>query len=145
MMKRSRSILAILALLAASTSGAFAQDAAPANAATIAQGKYLADAGDCIACHTQPGGTLFAGGRPMATPFGTLYTPNISPDTETGIGKWTADQFYTMMHTGRYPDGSLLYPAMPFGAYTKVTRQDSDAIFAYLRSVPPVKLGEPAA
>lgn len=115
---------------------AFAQDAA----GLVDRGKYLAAAGDCIACHTQPGGILFAGGRPMATPFGTLYTPNISPDAETGIGKWTADQFYTMMHTGRYPDGSLLYPAMPFGAYTKVTREDSDAIFAYLRSVPPVKL-----
>jgi mono/diheme cytochrome c family protein len=106
----------------------------------IARGKYLADAGDCVACHTQPGGLLFGGGRPMATPFGTLFTPNISPDMDTGIGKWTADQFYTMMHTGRYPDGSLLYPAMPFGAYTKVTREDSDAIFAYLRSVPAIKL-----
>ncbi|HSU07050.1 MAG TPA: cytochrome c, partial [Acetobacteraceae bacterium] len=87
----------------------------------------------------QPGGRLFAGGRAMPTPFGTLYTSNITPDHETGIGKWTADEFYLMMHTGRFPDGGLLYPAMPFAAYTKVTRKDSDAIYAYLRSVPPVR------
>ncbi|MDQ2803498.1 MAG: cytochrome c, partial [Pseudomonadota bacterium] len=93
----------------------------------------------CIACHTTPGGKLFAGGRPMPTPFGTLYSPNIIPDADTGVGKWSADEFYTMMHTGRSLDGGLLYPAMPFGAYTKVTRADSDAIFAYLRSVPPVR------
>ena len=69
----------------------------------------------------------------------TLYTSNITPDRETGIGAWTADQFYAMMHTGRFPDGGLLYPAMPFGSYTKVTRADSDAIFAYLQTVPPVR------
>jgi mono/diheme cytochrome c family protein len=96
----------------------------------VAQGEYLARAGDCIACHTNPGGALFAGGRPMPTPFGTLYSSNITPDPATGIGSWTADQFYGAMHTGRFPDGGLIYPAMPFGSYTKVTRGDSDAIFA---------------
>jgi mono/diheme cytochrome c family protein len=106
--------------------------------ALISKGEYLARAGDCIACHTIPGGTLFAGGRPMPTPFGTLYSSNITPDPETGIGNWNADQFYGTMHTGRFPDGGLIYPAMPYGSYTKVTREDSDAIFAYLRSVPPV-------
>ena len=106
--------------------------------ALIAKGEYLARAGDCIACHTNPGGALFAGGFAMPTPFGTLYSSNITPDRETGIGTWNADQFYGTMHTGRFPDGGLLYPAMPFGSYTKVTRADSDAIFAYLRSVPPV-------
>ena len=75
----------------------------------------------------------------MPTPFGTLYTSNITPDRETGIGTWTADQFYATMHTGRFPDGGLLYPAMPFGSYTKVTRPDSDAIFAYLQTIPPVR------
>ena len=75
----------------------------------------------------------------MPTPFGNLYVPNITPDDETGIGQWTADEFYRMMHTGISRDGSLLYPAMPFASYTKVTRADSDAIFAYLMSVPPVK------
>jgi mono/diheme cytochrome c family protein len=141
-MRLTRSLrigVALLALFAAPCATASAADAPPADAATIARGKYLADAGDCVACHTLPGGVLFAGARPMATPFGTLYSPNITPDPETGIGKYTADQFYGVMHTGRYPDGSLLYPAMPYGAYTKVTRADSDAIFAYLRSVPAVK------
>jgi Cytochrome c, mono- and diheme variants len=104
----------------------------------IANGEYLARAGDCIACHTNPGGALFAGGRAMPTPFGTIYSSNITPDPETGIGSWNADDFYGTMHTGRFPDGGLIYPAMPFGSYTKVTRADSDAIFAYLRAVPPV-------
>ncbi len=104
----------------------------------IARGEYLARAGDCIACHTNPGGALFAGGLAMPTPFGTLYSSNITPDHETGIGTWNADQFYAALHTGRFPDGGLMYPAMPFGSYTYVTRADSDAIFAYLRSVPPV-------
>jgi len=105
----------------------------------IAKGEYLARAGDCIACHTAPEGKLFAGGRAMPTPFGTLYTSNITPDPETGIGKWTADDFYKTMHKGHFPDDGLLYPAMPFASYTKVTRADSDAIFAYLRSIAPVK------
>jgi mono/diheme cytochrome c family protein len=81
---------------------------------------------------------LFAGGRAMPTPFGTLYTSNITPDPESGIGQWSADDFYKTMHSGRFPDGGLIYPAMPFASYTKVTRADSDAIFAYLRSIPPV-------
>ncbi|GGF20624.1 cytochrome c [Aliidongia dinghuensis] len=136
-----RAAILALVLLTPSTA-ALAQDKAPADADMIARGKSLAEAGDCIACHTQPGGQLFAGGRPMATPFGTIYTSNISPDPDTGIGKWSADDFYGVMHTGRFPDGSLLYPAMPFGAYTQVTRADSDAIFAYLKSVPPVKLAD---
>jgi mono/diheme cytochrome c family protein len=110
-----------------------------ADQATVAKGEYLARAGDCIACHTAPEGKLFAGGRAMPTPFGTLYTSNITSDPETGIGKWTSDQFYTTMHVGRFPDGGLLYPAMPFGSYTKVTRPDSDAIFAYLKTIPPVR------
>ena len=108
------------------------------DAATIARGEYLARASDCIACHTDPGGKPFAGGRAMPTPFGTLYSPNISPDRETGIGAWTADDFYKMMHTGRSRSGELLYPAMPFAAYTRMTRADTDAIFAYLRSVPAI-------
>ncbi len=105
----------------------------------VARGEYLARAGDCIACHTLREGRLFAGGRAMATPFGTLYTSNITPDPETGIGRWTADQFWNAMHGGRFPDGGLIYPAMPFASYTKVTRADSDAIYAFLRSVPAVR------
>ena len=105
----------------------------------IKKGEYLARAGDCVACHTDPNGKVFAGGRAMATPFGNLYVPNITPDDQTGIGKWSADDFYKTMHQGRSKDGTLLYPAMPFAAYTKVTRADSDAIYAYLMSTPPVR------
>lgn len=129
---------AILAGAALLCGGAAAESAKP-DAALVAKGEYLARAGDCIACHTEPEGKLFAGGRAMLTPFGTLYTTNITPDPETGIGKWTADQFYSLMHDGRSPDGGLIYPAMPFGSYTKVTRADSDAIFAYLKTVPAVR------
>lgn len=103
------------------------------------KGEYLARAGDCVACHTVAGGKQFAGGRAMPTPFGNLYVPNITPDDTTGIGKWSSDDFYKTMHQGRSRDGSLLYPAMPFAAYTKVTRADSDAIYAYLMSTPPVR------
>jgi mono/diheme cytochrome c family protein len=109
------------------------------NMSLVARGEYLARAGDCIACHTAPERALFAGGRAMPTPFGTLYTSNITRDPDTGIGKWTPDQFYGSLHDGRFPDGGLLYPAMPFGSYTKVTRQDSDAIFAYLQTVKAVR------
>jgi len=105
----------------------------------IQRGEYLARAGDCIACHTEAEGPIFAGGRPMPTPFGSLYVPNITPDDETGIGQWTADDFYRMLHTGISRSGALLYPAMPFASYTRVTREDSDAIYAYLMSVPPVR------
>src|SRR5580704_15171203 len=129
-----------LFLLAAPPASAQSQTATVDKSAIVARGEYLAQAGDCVACHTAPGGKLFAGGRPRPTPFGTLYTANVTPDPDTGIGKWTADQFYSMMHTGRSPDGGLLYPAMPFGSYTKITRADSDAIFAFMQSVPPVKL-----
>jgi mono/diheme cytochrome c family protein len=125
-------------LVAAMSIAARADDAARDDKGPIAKGEYLARAGDCIACHTNPGGALFAGGFAMPTPFGTLYSSNITPDRETGIGTWSADDFYGAMHTGRFPDGGLMYPAMPFGSYTRVTRADSDAIFAYLRSVPAV-------
>ncbi|WP_233272775.1 c-type cytochrome [Paraburkholderia acidisoli] len=136
-------------MLGAGTAATFAQTAAPgassassaptaSNAALIARGEYLARAGDCIACHTVPSMPMFGGGRPMETPFGTLYTPNISSDRQYGIGAWTAAEFYRMLHDGKSRDGTLLYPAMPFASYTKVTRADSDAIFAYLQSTPAV-------
>jgi mono/diheme cytochrome c family protein len=132
-------LLAVLAMLALLTDSSRPAIAAPAgDHDLVAKGEYLAHAGDCIACHTNPGDALFAGGFPMATPFGTIYSSNITPDPTTGIGSWTADQFYGAMHTGRFPDRGLIYPAMPFASYTKVTREDCDAIFAYLRSVPPV-------
>ncbi len=128
--------LALLSLLAATA--AQAQQKSVTGGELVKRGEYLARAGDCIACHTAPEGRTFAGGRAMPTPFGTLFSSNITPDRETGIGKWSADDFYITMHRGRFPDGGLIYPAMPFASYTKVTRADSDAIFAYLKSIPPV-------
>src|SRR6202045_998526 len=137
-LKKQLTALAASSLLVVATLGiATAQQPSP-DPALIAKGEYLARAGDCIACHTAREGKIFAGGLPMETPFGTLYTSNITPDPQTGIGTWTSDQFFTTMHNGRFPDGGLLYPAMPFASYTKVTRADSDAIFAYLKTIPPV-------
>ena len=130
----------LLILAFASDRGLAQEPGAETPSSTLARGEYLARAGDCVACHTAAEGKPFAGRRPMNTPFGTLFTSNITSDPETGIGKWTADQFYAMLHTGRSRDGGLLYPAMPFASYTKVTRQDSDAIFGYLRSIPAVVL-----
>ena len=105
----------------------------------VRRGEYLARAGDCIACHTAPRGKLFAGGLAMETPFGTLYSPNITPDVQYGIGSWSEEAFFKMMRTGRKPNGELIYPAMPIAQYTKVTREDSNAIFAFLRTVEPVR------
>src|SRR5690242_1774089 len=110
----------------------------PDNYVDIARGKALATAGDCVACHTAPGGTPFAGGLALQTPFGPIMTANITPDTTTGIGSWSADDFARAMHEGRRPGGAYLYPAFPYPYYTRVTRADTDAIYAYLRSLAPV-------
>jgi mono/diheme cytochrome c family protein len=118
--------------IAASSPEAYAPT--PAN---IARGAYLARAGDCMACHTARGGVAYAGGRALDTPFGKLYATNITPDRSTGIGDWTADQFWNAMHNGKSRDGRLLYPAFPYTNFTKVTRPDNDALFAYLKSLPP--------
>lgn len=117
------------------------QARAPSTTRVPAQtdGEYLARAGDCIACHTARGGEPFAGGLEMPTPFGTLYTPNITPDPETGIGRWSADDFYRALHEGKSKDGSLLYPAFPYPSYTKISRADSDAIYGYIWTMTPVK------
>jgi mono/diheme cytochrome c family protein len=102
----------------------------------IQRGEYLARAGNCIACHTARGGEPYAGGLGVRTPFGTVYSSNITPDAKTGIGTWTAAHFWRAMHNGRSKDGRLLYPAFPYPSYTQVTREDSDAIFAFLSSLP---------
>lgn len=107
-------------------------------AALIARGKYLARAGDCIACHTTQGGEPLAGGRVMPTPFGTIHTPNITPDKATGIGNWSGDDFWRAMHEGIDADGNYLYPAFPFPSFTRLSREDVDAIHAWLQTVKPV-------
>jgi len=109
------------------------------SAEKVARGAYLAKAGDCMACHTARGGAQYAGGRALQTPFGAVVSPNITSDTETGIGKWTADDFWNALHNGRAADGRLLYPAFPYTNYTAITRDDSDALYAFFRTVPAVK------
>jgi mono/diheme cytochrome c family protein len=115
--------------------GAFAD---PDNYVDVTRGKALVTVGDCVACHTAKGGAPFAGGLALQTPFGAIMTPNITPDNATGIGSWSADDLARAMHDGRRPSGSYLYPAFPYPYYTKVTREDIDAIYAYLRTLPPV-------
>jgi mono/diheme cytochrome c family protein len=109
----------------------------------LARGKYLAEAADCLACHTTEGGKPFAGGRAFATQFGTLYSPNITPDAESGIGSWSDADFIKAMHEGIGKGGLRLYPAFPYAAYTYLTDEDVLAIKAYLFSQPAVKSNPP--
>lgn len=110
----------------------------------VARGAYLARVGNCAGCHTARGGAAYAGGRGIETPFGTVYAGNLTPDTATGIGAWSAADFWRALHHGRSRDGRLLYPAFPYTSYTQVTREDSDALHAYLHSLPPVRQPRPA-
>ena len=98
----------------------------------IARGEYLARIGNCAGCHTARGGEPYAGGKAIATPFGSIYASNLTPDKTTGIGTWSPKAFYRAMHEGRSSDGRLLYPAFPYPNMTRISREDSDAIFAYL-------------
>lgn len=119
------------------------QSAAPATTESprqsrVSDGEYLARAGNCLSCHTPVGEKSPAGGRGISTPFGTVYSSNLTPDFETGIGRWTSDQFHAALQQGVAPDGRLLYPAFPYPHYRHLSRDDSDAMFAYFRSLPPV-------
>ena len=107
--------------------------------ALVARGAYLAHAGHCAACHTARGGTPLAGGRGIATPFGTVYSSNLTPDPVTGLGGWQADDFWTAMHLGRSRDGRLLSPAFPYQHTSVISREDSDALFAWLQQQPAVQ------
>jgi mono/diheme cytochrome c family protein len=106
-----------------------------AGADLIKRGEYLARAGDCVACHTADKGRPFAGGLPINTPFGTIYTPNITSDPDTGIGRWTDADFLRAMHEGIGKGGERLYPAFPYAEYTKVTDSDVLAIRAYVNTL----------
>lgn len=105
----------------------------------VARGRYLTEAADCQACHTVQGGIPFSGGRAFKTQFGTLYSPNITPDAQTGIGQWTDADFLTAVHKGVSRDGKKLYPAFPYAAYTYLTDADVLAIKAYLFTLSPVR------
>ncbi len=104
----------------------------------VARGAYLARAGNCAACHTDRGGAAYAGGKGIATPFGTVFASNLTPDAGTGLGRWSSAQFWRALHNGRAADGRLLYPAFPYPSFTEITRADSDALYAYLRAQVPV-------
>ncbi|MDP3355543.1 MAG: cytochrome c [Polaromonas sp.] len=106
--------------------------------ALAARGAYLARAGNCMACHSARGGVPYAGGRSINTPFGAVFSSNLTPDPQTGIGSWSASDFWRALHHGQSKDGRLLYPAFPYTNYTEVTRADSDALHAFLMQLPPV-------
>jgi mono/diheme cytochrome c family protein len=110
----------------------------PLLAETLERGAYLVRVGDCMACHTTRGGAAYAGGRVMQSEFGQFVTPNITFDKKTGIGEWSAEDFWNALHNGKAKDGRLLYPSFPFVNYTHVSREDADAMYAYLQSQPTV-------
>ena len=109
------------------------------NAALVERGRYLAVVGDCAACHTADKGKPFAGGRPIETPFGVILAPNITPDRETGIGSWSAEDFVAVLQRGIGRGGKHLYPAMPYGYTTHVSRADDLALQAWFATVPAVR------
>jgi mono/diheme cytochrome c family protein len=115
-----------------------------AGADPVTRGQYLTRAADCVACHTAPGGKPFAGGRAFKLPFGTLYSTNITPDIESGIGGWSDEDFVRALHEGLRKDGEHLYPAFPYPSYTLLARSDVLAIKAYLFSLKPVRNVPPA-
>ena len=118
-------------------SGSDREAATSGGAELVARGEYLVHAGSCFGCHTVPGGAPYAGGRAIETPFGVVTAPNLTPDA-TGLGGWSAGDFWRALHSGRSRSGRLLYPAFPYPNYTRLTRADADAMFAYLKSLPPV-------
>ncbi|MBV8852963.1 MAG: c-type cytochrome, partial [Sinobacteraceae bacterium] len=115
-----------------------------ANASLVERGRYLARAADCEACHTTASGPVFAGGRAFNLPFGTLYSTNITPDRETGIGAYTDAEFLRALHQGIGRTGGRMYPAMPYASYTYMSDADALAIKAYLFSLPAVHAVPPA-
>jgi len=128
-------ISALLILFAGSlvafASRAAEQPNSPAEKATIERGQYLAIAADCAACHTAPGSKPFAGGLPISTPLGTIYSTNISPSTEFGIGRYSEEEFARALRGGIRRDGAHLYPAMPYTSYAKLTNDDTHALYLY--------------
>jgi mono/diheme cytochrome c family protein len=130
---------AILAGLFLCTAFGFDQGRAEPSSATIARGKALTEAGDCASCHTTDPAKPFAGGKRIDTPFGAIYSPNLTPDRETGLGGWSDEDFVRALRFGVAPDGSRYYPAFPYPNFTKLIRDDVLAIRAYLATLAPVR------
>jgi mono/diheme cytochrome c family protein len=118
-------------------------DNATADSAQVARGQYLVAAGDCMSCHLRDGGEPFAGGLPLNTPFGVIYSSNITSDSQTGIGAWTSEQFYQAMHDGKGIHGENLYPAFPYPWFRRASRADDDAMLSFLKTTPAVNYTPP--
>ena len=116
----------------------------PPSPETIARGKALTDAADCASCHTADPAKPFAGGKRIDTPFGGIFSPNLTPDKDTGLGAWSDDEFYRALHEGVARNGSRYYPAFPYPNFTRITRDDVLAIRAYLSTLTPVRNTPPA-
>jgi mono/diheme cytochrome c family protein len=141
MLSARQTIFAGIAIALSAVSSAKAGDSDPQEFSQIERGRYLAVLSDCASCHTVPGSNQpFAGGRPIETPFGNIVAPNITPDPETGIGSWSDEAFDAAVRGGLRRNGSRLYPAMPYTAYTKMSRDDVLAIRAYLNTLIPVRI-----
>ena len=144
---KARTTIAGTVLLLLASSGAvrppFAETSAAVDRGLVAKGAGLAAIGNCATCHTSAEGKPFAGGRPLATPFGTLYSTNITPDPETGIGRWSEAEFLRAMHEGIGRDGRELYPAFPYDHFTRVTDDDVAALYAFIMTREPVRAEPP--
>jgi mono/diheme cytochrome c family protein len=134
---------AILVIGLLCTASAIGEAQAQPSAETIARGKALTEAADCGSCHTGDPSKPFAGGKRIDTPFGRIYSPNLTPDRDTGIGAWSEGEFYRALRSGVAPDGSRYYPAFPYPNFTKMTRQDILAIQAYLATLTPIHNSPP--
>jgi mono/diheme cytochrome c family protein len=130
-------VILFLALLC--TAFSLGEALAQPSAETIARGKALAIAADCASCHTADPAKPFAGGKRIDTPFGAIYSPNLTPDRDTGLGGWSDDDFYRALHDGVAPDGSRYYPAFPYPNFTRITREDVLAIRAWLATLGPIR------
>lgn len=137
MKSRYRVLSSVVGLLA------FLANVATDAGTQIEKGNYLARAGNCYSCHSRPGGKPFAGGRAFKTTFGLIYSSNITPDIETGIGSWSEDDFVRAMHEGISPDGDRLYPVFPYPSYTKLNIEDVRAIYDYVKDIEPANYTAP--
>jgi mono/diheme cytochrome c family protein len=144
--KLTASVLAVMALVALAGCNSALEPRDPTRGyepEAVERGRILAMIGDCRGCHTTRGGEAFAGGEPMHSPFGTIYSTNITPDPQTGIGDWSEEAFIRAMRRGVRDDGKNLYPAFPYDRFTRLTEADTRALYAYLMSLPPVRYTPP--
>ena len=138
MRRRHCGTQAILATLALCTAFELGGAHAEPSAETVARGRLLTDAADCGSCHTADPAKPFAGGKRIDTPFGGIFSPNLTPDRDTGLGRWSDDDFVRALRHGVAPDGSRYYPAFPYPHFTKLIKPDVLAIRAYLETLPPI-------